>query len=367
MITPDTNISAAVQPARILIVDDGETNRQLLEVILSVEGHRTISAASGEEALAVIKQDPPDLIMLDVIMPGMDGFEVATRLKGDAATRIIPIIMMTALDERDARILGLKAGVEEFITKPLDRIELGLRVKNLLRLKERTVELARVNAALGVVNGELQQSLREKDVLLKELHHRVKNNLQIVSSILSLQSNYIREPQLLEVFHESQARIKSIALIHELLYEKGHLARIEFKDYLENLVDNIFRTIGADTDRIEHRIVCDSALMELDSVIHCGLIVNELITNSIKYAFPLGRKGVVTIGLKVADGICVLTVEDDGIGLPSHHDVKTSTSMGLQLVDTLIAQIGATLQIRREGGAGYVMSFPYPQMKPERT
>ncbi len=212
---------------------------------------------------------------------------------------------------------------------------------------------------------EIHDSLKEKDMLLKEIHHRVKNNLQIVSSILSLQSSYIREPQLLEIFHESQARIKSIALIHELLYGKGLLARIEFKDYLENLVENIFRTFGADPDRIEYSIECDSAPMELDSAIHCGLIVNELLTNSIKYAFPDGRKGKISISLKVENQKCVLIVEDDGIGLPENLEVKTSTSMGLQLVDTLITQIRATLEIRRVGGACFTFRFgvPHPKVK----
>ncbi|EMJ96113.1 histidine kinase dimerization/phosphoacceptor domain -containing protein [Leptospira alstonii] len=212
---------------------------------------------------------------------------------------------------------------------------------------------------------QIRDSLKEKDLLLKEIHHRVKNNLQIVSSILSLQSNYIKEPHLLEIFHESQSRIKSIALVHELLYEQGHLAKIEFKDYLENLVENIFRTIRTDPNRIEYVVESDPALMELDSAIHCGLIVNELLTNSIKYAFPDGRKGKISVSLKVENNICILTIEDDGIGLPIDLDVKTATSMGLQLVDTLIHQIGATLEIRRDAGACFIFKFPYPRLKGE--
>jgi len=212
-----------------------------------------------------------------------------------------------------------------------------------------------------IAEKQVQDALKEKDLLLKEIHHRVKNNLQIVSSILSLQSSYIREPQLLEIFHESQARIKSIALIHELLYEKGHLARIEFKDYLENLVQNIFRTIGADPQRIKYTIDADSALMELDSAIHCGLIVNELLTNSIKYAFPDGRVGKIAVKLKLENDSCVLSVEDNGIGLPADLDSKKAKSMGLQLVETLTKQMKATLEMRSEGGASFVLRFAFPQ------
>ncbi|MDB5884313.1 MAG: hypothetical protein JWR74_484, partial [Polaromonas sp.] len=123
-------------PATILIVDDEVQNLKLLEVLLYPEGYVTLSAASGEEALAVIAQQAPDLILLDVMMPGMDGYEVATRLKANPATANIPIIMITALADRSARLTGLHAGAEEFLTKPVDRAELWLRVRNLLRLKE---------------------------------------------------------------------------------------------------------------------------------------------------------------------------------------------------------------------------------------
>ena len=125
----------ADHPARILIVDDERHNRQLLEVMLAPEGFHLLTAASGEEALAMVAQQPPDLILLDVMMPGMDGYQVAAKIKGNPATKNIPVIMVTALDDRDARMLGLSAGAEDFLTKPVDRAELCVRVRNLLRLK----------------------------------------------------------------------------------------------------------------------------------------------------------------------------------------------------------------------------------------
>ena len=123
-------------PATILVVDDEIQNRKLLEALLRPEGYHTITAANGEDALAAVAQQSPDLILLDVMMPGMDGYEVASKLKGDPATSSIPIIMVTALIDRDARLSGLNSGAEEFLTKPVDRAELWLRVRNLLRLKE---------------------------------------------------------------------------------------------------------------------------------------------------------------------------------------------------------------------------------------
>jgi PAS domain S-box-containing protein len=125
----------AAQPARILIVDDERHNRELLEVMLAPEGFQLLTAANGEEALAMVEQQPPDLILLDIMMPGMDGYQVAAKLKGSNGTKHIPVIMVTALDDRNARMLGLSAGAEDFLTKPVDRAELSVRVRNLLRLK----------------------------------------------------------------------------------------------------------------------------------------------------------------------------------------------------------------------------------------
>ena len=129
--TPDTDGS----PERILIVDDEPRNRELLKVMLSPDGFVLTTAASGEEALAIVAQQPPDLILLDVMMPGMDGYEVALRIKSDLSTKNIPVIMVTALDDHNSRVLGLSAGADDFLAKPLDRAEMRLRVKNLLTLK----------------------------------------------------------------------------------------------------------------------------------------------------------------------------------------------------------------------------------------
>jgi PleD family two-component response regulator len=125
----------AAAPARILIVDDERFNRQLLEVMLAPEGYLLATASSGEEALKMVAEQPPDLILLDVMMPGMDGYQVAARIKGNVASRDIPVILLTALDDRSSRIHGLRVGAEDFLTKPVNHIELTIRVKKLLGLK----------------------------------------------------------------------------------------------------------------------------------------------------------------------------------------------------------------------------------------
>jgi len=148
-------------PACVLIVDDERHNRELLEVMLKPEGFLLLSAANGEEALAIMSRQPPDLILLDVMMPGMDGYEVARRIKSDPDTKSIPIIMLTALNDRNARMLGLNAGAEDFLTKPVDRAELSVRVRNLLRIKAYGDELQGTLGALESVNAELDRRTKE--------------------------------------------------------------------------------------------------------------------------------------------------------------------------------------------------------------
>jgi signal transduction histidine kinase len=189
--TPGT----ADEPARILIVDDERHNRDLLEVMLKPEGFILLSAASGEEALSLVAQQPPDLILLDVMMPGMDGYEVARRIKSDHYAKNIPVIMLTALDGRDTRMHGLNAGAEDFLTKPVDRAELCVRVRNLLRLKEYGDKLGATLVALESANAQLATALAEagearrmaehannaKTVFLRAMSHELRTPLNAIS------------------------------------------------------------------------------------------------------------------------------------------------------------------------------------------
>jgi signal transduction histidine kinase/DNA-binding response OmpR family regulator len=163
VIVPELNAAAdtSERPACILIVDDERHNRELLEVMLKPEGFLLLSAAGGKEALAIIARQPPDLILLDVMMPGMDGYEVVNKIKSDPGTKSIPVIMLTALDDRNARMLGLTAGAEDFLTKPVDRAELSVRVRNLLRIKAYGDKLQGTLDALETVNAELDRRTRE--------------------------------------------------------------------------------------------------------------------------------------------------------------------------------------------------------------
>jgi PAS domain S-box-containing protein len=208
---------------------------------------------------------------------------------------------------------------------------------------------------------QIKASLREKEVLLKEIHHRVKNNLQIVSSLLSLQTEYIRDPEMLRILKESQARVKSMALIHEKLYRSTNLAQIEFGEYLRELTVHLFRSYDAPARGLELAIEVEPVVLGLDRSIPSGIIVNELVSNALKYAFPGGRTGVITVRFRASGpGQAELTVADNGVGLPGGFVVGSTDSLGLKLVTMLSGQLGGTLAVGAgpTGGAEFRLRFP---------
>ncbi|MCD1296158.1 hypothetical protein CUJ83_14235 [Methanocella sp. CWC-04] len=208
-----------------------------------------------------------------------------------------------------------------------------------------------------LVEDQIKASLREKDVLLKEVHHRVKNNLQIVSSLLSLQSGYVRDERDVELFRESQNRVKSMAFIHERMYQSKDLSRIDFEEYIQSLTMHLLRSYGASGDRIVLNMDVDNVLLGVDTAIPCGLIVNELVSNSLKYAFPDGEKGSISVGLHNDNGKYILVVGDNGIGLPEDLDLRNTTTLGLQLVNTLVNQLEGEMELERDSGTLFRIMF----------
>jgi PAS domain S-box-containing protein len=205
---------------------------------------------------------------------------------------------------------------------------------------------------------QLQASLREKETLLKEVHHRVKNNLQVISSLLSLQARQMTDAQSSIMLQESQSRVHSISLVHEKLYQAGDLARIDFGEYLEALAMHLVGTWSAEVAHISVRVRAIGIQLPVDVAIPCGLIVNELVTNALRHAFPDGRKGSVEVSVsREADCRLLLVVQDDGLGLSDGFELRRPGSLGLELVATLARQIRAELEIVRGGGTAVRLKF----------
>jgi two-component system, sensor histidine kinase PdtaS len=205
---------------------------------------------------------------------------------------------------------------------------------------------------------KIKSSLREKEVLLKEIHHRVKNNLQIISSLLNLQSAHIRDPRALEVFKEGQGRVRSMALIHEKLYQSDDLARVDFSEYISNLAAYLFRSYEVNAGGVRLNVEAEDVLLGVDTAIPCGLIINELVSNSLKHGFPGGKGGSIHITLRPEGPERLkLCVADDGVGLPPGFDVRDTPSLGLQLVNTLARQLGGAVEVGGSAGAEFNITF----------
>ncbi|HSN55684.1 MAG TPA: PAS domain S-box protein [Candidatus Sulfomarinibacteraceae bacterium] len=206
----------------------------------------------------------------------------------------------------------------------------------------------------------IKSSLEEKDVLLREIHHRVKNNLQVISSLLSLQSGSIDDPRLHQLFQESQSRVRAMALIHEILYDSSDLSSIELRPYISRLVTSLARMYGADTGRIGFDVEAEDLQLSIDEMVPCGLAINELISNSLKYGFPDNRKGRIAIRVYAnSDGGVVFVVRDDGVGVAPDLDIRNTGSMGLGLVVGLIEkQLKGHLELERGDGTCFTIVLP---------
>lgn len=225
---------------------------------------------------------------------------------------------------------------------------------------------------------KIKESLKEKEVLLKEIHHRVKNNMQIISSLLNLQSRYIKGKKALEMFQNSQARIRAMALVHEKLYRSQDLARINFVEYVNDLVKQLFRSHGISPTKIKFNVRIKDVFLDINRAIPCGLIINELVSNSLKHAFPAsakaaagkpasvktmagkpnGRKGKIDIDFYLdKDNKLLLKIKDNGIGLPDNIDIKNTKTLGLQLVVTLVEQLNGTIEVDIKRGTTFKIKF----------
>jgi len=204
---------------------------------------------------------------------------------------------------------------------------------------------------------KIKESLEEKEILLKEIHHRVKNNLMIISSLLNLQSRYIKDKASQEIFIESQNRARSMALIHERLYQSTDLKRIDFGEYITSLSTELFHTYEVDPGLIKLDINAEDILLDINTAIPLGLIVNEIITNSLKHAFPDGMSGEIFVDFHPINEHYEFTVKDDGIGFPEDLDYMNTDSLGLQLVTSLTDQIDGEIELDRNNGTEFKITF----------
>ena len=283
---------------------------------------------------------------VDEIIVPEEKMEEAAELTGQTLSGSAVTPMETIRRRKDGKPIHVIIGVSP--------IRNGTKLHGIVAVYTDITDLKRVE-------DQLKASLSEKEVLLKEIHHRVKNNFQIISSLLNLQSKLIRDDHALEVFKESKNRIRSMALIHEKLYQSKNLAQIDFANYIKTLVSRLYQSYSTDSNAISLVYDVEQVSIRIDDAIPCGLVINELISNSLKYGFPSDwkGKGKIRIALHQKEkGQVELAISDNGIGLPEAFDVGKPESLGLRLVHILVdEQLGGKTEIDRRKGTRFKIVF----------
>lgn len=315
-------------------------------------------------------------IILDFAYPVMKG-EIATVRVGMSADHITTIIDETIFQTIEIILFIMVSGIisafimSDYMVKPVKKlrsaaIEIGkghldtrISVKSNDEIGELGLSFNKMAEDLKISNEKIISSLQEKEVLLREIHHRVKNNMQIISSLLNLQIDSVKDTHLSQALMESQNRITSMALIHEKLYRSSDLMLINFKEYVNDLAVGLFQAYGVNMGNIKLNINVEEISMDIDHAIPAGLIINELITNSIKYAFPEDRKGMIYINSRLLNDKQVeIVIGDNGIGIPEDLDLRNTRTLGLHLVTTLVEnQLHGKIDLYTNKGSEFGIQF----------
>lgn len=477
-------------PTSILAVDDLADNLYIIRMLIEefLPEVEVMTCTDPAKGLEMAFAHPPHGILLDLKMPGINGIEMCKRLKAHEKTANVPVILITSQDTTpEIRALGLEAGADDFISRPIDNIELVARIKVMLRIKRAENELREINKNLARIveektskltesesrwrsltenspdhimtldrganilfvnhtvpglnreevigssfydytlkeykpiarqcfervlttgkpdqfesvyqskdgthryfesrvgpiispgNNEIigltvsfrdisdrklaelriKESLREKEMLLKEIHHRVKNNMAIISSLLVLQAETFDDPIIARVLQASQSRIRSMALVHEKLYQAENLSKIDVSEYINSLARHISQLKGLNSGKVSLTISAENIFLGIDLAIPCGLVINELLSNAFRHAFPGKKTGEIRIHMRVKDNQAYeLVISDNGVGLPAHIDIQNPPGFGLQLVHLLTQQLAGTMTVNREKGTTFTIEFP---------
>jgi signal transduction histidine kinase len=359
-------LDSDVATERLLIVDDNADMRDHLRRLFS--GHYLVSAAAnGEEAFQLARTEIPDLVLADVMMPKLDGFGLLKALKSDSRTRGISVILLSARAGEEARSEGIDAGADDYIVKPFSARELLARVAARMRhaQRERIEEARRIveqeyrvllEEEVASRTLELEVRVAERDALLKEVHHRVKNNLHVIISMLEMQARRADDFEAFSQLKQACNRIMSVAQIHELLYQSGSSAGVDLKAYAAKLVPQLVEFYGMG-DRVEIAVQGETVVIDLERAVPCGLILNELVANTCKHAFPEASHGRLTVQLGQMHGKIRIAVQDDGVGLPPGLDFADSQRVGLTIVRLLATRLGGSLIVTNGAGTCTEVQF----------
>jgi two-component sensor histidine kinase len=352
---------------RVLQVEDSANDAALIEHILTKSGYAVYCerVVNADQMRAALAKQPWDLIIANYRLPEFGASSALSVLQENGQD--IPFIVVSGGLGQELAVELMRAGAQDYLLKDelarlAPAVEREIRDVRTRRGREHAEkalsasekQLTAQTAALGRQTVLLQQ----RETMLREIHHRVKNNMQVMSSLLSLQSRAASNPAVSRMLEENQNRIQSMALLHEILYQSEDLAMVDFSKYVRRMVEHLFRSYGVDNRQIRLRAELESVGIELDDALPCALLISEVISNSLKHGFPERRSGEVRILLRSQSETAVsLAMSDNGVGLPRGLDWTTSRSLGLRLVRALAEQLHGSLDIRSQGGTEVQLVF----------
>jgi two-component sensor histidine kinase len=333
-------------PETILNVNDNEASRYATSRILHRAGFKVLEAGTGGEALQIVREDLPPLVIMDINLPDISGVEVCRRLKADPATASTMVLQMSATNIAVTdRVNSLAAGADSFLVEPVEPEELEAVSRALLRLHRS--------------ESALRRALAERELLLKEVNHRVKNSLQLVLSMLSLQGHGFKDPATRELFTKAISRVTAIAAIHERLYQDADPLTVEMHTYLTGLCAELVRASGME-EHAQSRLQIEVEEMRLPTEhgVAVALVVNELVMNALKHAQPTSGPAVIDVRLvRHGGGLARLTVSDNG-ETPEQSSNEVA-GLGTQLIRMLARQLNGTVSIERAAGT-YAVHVTFP-------
>jgi PAS domain S-box-containing protein len=332
------------------------TERKRAENELRIKDQAIASSISGivlvdlDGAITYVNQTYLDMFAYNNVEEA-----VGQRIVEVAADKEIAQMLLTAIQARGWWTGELRAPLRDGTTIDI------LLSASLVR-DEEGVPIAIMGSVIDITERkraeeQIKAALQEKEVLVREVHHRVKNNIQAIASMLRLQYSQIEDEKYAALLREGENRVHSMGLVHEMLFQAGELARIDFNGYLTQLVNRLFSSYGIRRGQIVPRIYVEDISLGLDAAIPCGLLVNELVSNSLKHAFPGGRRGEVTVSLRPIGDSFELTVGDNGLGLPQEVDFRNTRTLGLTLVMSWVKQLQAEIELDRTAGTRFQIKF----------
>jgi two-component sensor histidine kinase len=337
---------------RVLVVDDDAALRSGYALLLSNQGYEVSEASSGTQAVAFAARMPLDIVLLDVVLPDMDGFDACRQILEVLEEEAPTIVMISGMKkDSDNRVRGYEAGAAGYVSKPIPNNELLAKLASI--------------ASLHTEKKTLRQKILEKNQGMRNLHHRIKNDLTLVESMIDLRQSELKDPSMRLVFEDFRGRIRSIMAVHECLYRSGDLESIAGHVFFGELTQNLYRFLHGRSEAIKLIVDVRDCTLDSDLAMAFGMIATELVSNAIRHGYPDGCTGTVRLSLVRNGQTLDLIVEDDGCGLPPHFDFSKASALGLSLVKNIAENHNASMIVNPVNPTRFQLSFPFEKTASE--